>query len=387
MNNVQATPLTALCDAAIFTGESMAESHALLIKDGKIVDIVAQARIPPDAIKTSCPGQILAPGFIDAQVNGGGNILFNNDPTVGSCMAIAKAHRAFGTTRLLLTCITDRPEVTQKAIAATREAHIENKAILGLHIEGPHLGTERRGVHNPAHIRPMTPEDMRLYRRLGDEVMLMTLAPESVSPEQIGTLRRQGVIVSLGHTDASAAQIYAALEAGAIGFTHLFNGMGTMSARVPGPAGVALDDRTSWCSLIADEYHVSPEMIRLALRAKPKGKVFLVSDAMPPAAAGAPQPFKLYGETIRVEDKRCVNGEGRLAGSAITLLDAVQHCVRKIGVELDEALRMASTYPAAFLGVDNGLGKLLPNYEADVVALDRELNPTKVWVAGNDHVP
>jgi N-acetylglucosamine-6-phosphate deacetylase len=200
-------------------------------------------------------------------------------------------------------------------------------------------------------------------------VILMTIAPENVTPAQIKILQKQGVIVSLGHTNAQPEQIHAALEAGATGFTHLYNGMGGMSARAPGPAGVALDDRDSWCGIIADGHHVSAQMIRLALRAKPPGKVFLVSDAMPPAGAEKPEAFQLYGETIHIENGCCVSAEGRLAGSAITMLDAVRYCVMKVGVELDEALRMASTYPAAFLGLGKTRGKLLPGFETSVIGV------------------
>ncbi|MDX2027826.1 MAG: N-acetylglucosamine-6-phosphate deacetylase [Alphaproteobacteria bacterium] len=370
--------LTALCDAAIFTGEAMVEGHALLIQDGKIVDIVAQGKIPGDAQKTSHGGHILAPGFIDAQVNGGGNILFNNTPTAEACLAIAKAHRRYGTTRILPTCITDTPEITRQAVVAAREARKKDKSILGIHIEGPHLGMERRGVHKADYLRPLNPADMQLYRPQNGEVMLITVAPENTSPENIKALRQQGVIISLGHTQAKPEEIHAVLTAGATGFTHLFNGMGGISARDASPAQVALDDRDSWCGLIADGHHVSAEMIRLALRAKPKGKIFLVSDAMAPAATDTPQPFQLYGEAIRVESGRCINHEGKLAGSSITLADAVRHCVQNVGVELEEALRMTSTYPAEFLGLGRQLGRLLPGYEADVIALNQELKASPV---------
>jgi N-acetylglucosamine-6-phosphate deacetylase len=373
--------LTAFCDATILTGEVAVEGHAVLAKDGKILDIVGNRHVPADARKIACGGQILAPGLIDLQVNGGGNVLLNHEPTAEACLAIARAHRHYGTTRLLPTCFSDTPDVTKRAIAAVREARKTDEGILGIHLEGPHLGAERRGVHSADALRSLADADRALYRREGGEAMLITLAPENVAAPDISALRKQGIIVSLGHTAAAPEQIRAALEAGATGFTHLYNGMGGMSARVAGVAGIALDDCESWCSLIADGHHVAPEMIRLALRAKPQGKVFLVSDAMPPAATDKPQDFRLYGKVIHFEGGRCMTNEGGLAGSAITLLDAVRHCVQKIGVELDEALRMASTYPAAFLGVGHKLGKLLPGYEADVIALDGEVGLKGVWVS------
>jgi len=377
MTDTQAI-LTALCDATIFTGEGMEQNHALLTKGGKVVDIVAQARIPADAHKIFLTDHILAPGFIDAQVNGGGNILFNNAPMPESCLAIAAAHRRFGTKRLLITCISDRPEITAQAIAAMRAARKLDPSILGIHIEGPHLGVERRGVHKADYLRGMDEKDLHLYRREGDEIMLITIAPENVSPDQIKTLRQQGVIISLGHTGATAEQIHAALAAGATGFTHLYNGMGKPNADSFVPADAALKDRNSWCGLIADGHHVSAELIQRALRDKPRGKIFLVSDAMPPAASDDPKPFDLYGETIHVENGACISNEGKLAGSAITLADAVRHCV-KIGIDLAEALRMASTYPAAFLGIDKKYGKLLPGYAGDVVGLKAQSLDIKNW--------
>ncbi|MDP9127720.1 MAG: N-acetylglucosamine-6-phosphate deacetylase [Pseudomonadota bacterium] len=376
------TSLTALCDATIFTGDAFVENHALLIAEGRIVDIVGPARIPQTGQRLSCGGLTLAPGFVDAQVNGGGNIFFNNSPTAEGGAAIADAHLQFGTTRLLLTCITDAPDVTRGALQAARKARRNHQSVLGIHIEGPHLDVAGRGVHKEEHVRAMSAEDLALYTCEDQETMVITVAPEGVTEDQIATLRSQGVIISLGHTNATPEQIREALRAGATGFTHLFNGMGHLAARAPGPAGVALDDRDSWCSLIADGYHVSPEMIRLALRAKPKGKIFLISDAMPPAATDRPQPFQLYGDTIRVENGYCVNDEGRLAGAAITLLEAVRHCVFQVGVELGEALRMASTVPATFLGLGSVYGKLSPGYVADIVALNARIELKGVWRSG-----
>ena len=210
--------------------------------------------------------------------------------------------------------------------------------------------------------------------------MLITLAPENVLPKDIKALAEKAII-SIGHTNGLPDQVKAALAAGATGFTHLYNAMGGMTARDSGVVGVALDDPNSWCGLIADGHHVAPEMIRLALRAKPTGKLFLVSDAMPPAASEHPKSFQLYGETILVDGNRCATKDGKLAGSAITLLDSVRYCVREVGVELDEALRMASTYPAAFLRVGNKLGKLLPGFKADMIVVDAELNLQKVFIS------
>lgn len=363
----------ALCDGIIFTGEAMVENHALIIQGNRIFDILSHHKLPSGIPKISCADKIICPGFIDLQVNGGGNYMLNRTPDIETCLEITRAHRSYGTTHLLLTCITDTPHTTQRAVLAIRQARHQDSAILGVHIEGPHLSFEGRGIHKETYIRSLTEDDIALYRPVDGEIVLVTLAPENVTPDKIRSLKQDGVRIALGHTRAAPDEIRHALKAGANCFTHLYNGMGFTSARTPGVVGVALDDRDSWCSLIADGYHVAPEMLRIATYAKPRGKIFLISDAMPPAAAKTPTSFDLYGETITYEKGCCLNKDGKLAGSAITLLDAVRYCVTVADLALDEALRMASTYPARYLGLQQKLGMLLPGYDAHPIALNHSL--------------
>ncbi len=372
----------ALTGAILFTGEAFIEGKALLVENGLIADIVPEGRAPSSFDSFACEGGILAPGFIDCQVNGGGNVLFNNERTKEGVLAIAAAHRKTGTTRLLPTVITDTPEVTRGAIAAMRSARKEDSSILGIHIEGPHISREKKGIHREIFIRPLGEEDIKAAAPEKDETILVTLAPENAAPEQIKKLAAQGTIVSLGHTAASPDMVRAALAAGATGFTHLFNAMGPMSAREPGPAGVALDDRESWCSLVADGRHVAPEMIRLAHRAKSEDKLFFVSDALAPAGAEKPEAFLLNGETIYPKNGVCQNAQGCLAGAMMTLGEMVSHAVREMKMEPERVLRMASTIPAAFLKLDMSLGKLLPSYRADIVLLDHFFKAKKVWRDG-----
>ncbi|MDD5586478.1 MAG: N-acetylglucosamine-6-phosphate deacetylase [Alphaproteobacteria bacterium] len=374
--------LTALTGALVFTGEAFVEGHALLLQDGRVLDIVAEGRLPPEAETIAYDNCIVAPGFIDCQVNGGGNLLFNAATDVRTVAAIAGAHGRRGTSRMLLTCTSDSRAVTERALKLAREGRRLCPNVLGIHFEGPHLSAEHRRVHKEDRLRDMEPDDLQFYKPEPDEIMLVTVASERVTPEQIRQLRAQGVIVSLGHTAAAPDAARAALRAGATGFTHLFNGMGSLSARSPGPAGIALDDRDSWCGIIADGHHVSDEMIRLAHRAKPEGKLFLVSDAMPPAGADAPEPFRLYGETVSAKDGRCQTSEGRLAGSALTLAECVRYAIKHVGLEPAEALRMASSAPAAFLGIGNRFGKLLPGYAADLAVLNRDFSINAVWIDG-----
>lgn len=356
----------ALTDSILFTGEAFIEGHALLIESGHVLDIVSSAKLPANLPAFSCAGHILAPGFIDCQVNGGGGILLNKEPTPSSTLILSAAHAKSGTTRLLPTLMTALPEVLQKGMAAIREAKKKNPGILGPHLEGPHIAAVNKGVHEESHIRPLEEKDIERYIPQENEVLLVTLAPEAATPEQVRQLVAQGVIVSLGHTAASPEALRACLAAGAKGFTHLYNAMGPMSARAPGPAGVALDDRESWCSLIADGRHVCSEMIRLAMRAKPEDKLFFVSDAVEPAGCG--KPFV---------------AEGPLRGAVITLGEMVSYAIREMKLDPDRVLRMASAIPAAFLGLDKKLGKLLPGYEADIVALDHFFKAQMVWRSGD----
>ncbi|NTU76506.1 MAG: N-acetylglucosamine-6-phosphate deacetylase [Alphaproteobacteria bacterium] len=343
---------------------------------------MSSEHVPANANEVNCSGLILAPGYIDCQVNGGGGVLFNNEPTIQALQTLVKAHTRRGTTRLLPTCTSDSSKVMERALAASRKARAKNASILGIHFEGPHLSEARRGVHAANFLRDMTAEDLGFYLPQDDEIMLLTVAPERVAPEQIDLLRTQGALISLGHTAGKPHEVREALKAGASCFTHLFNGMGGFDARTPGPSGVALDDRNSWCSLIADGHHLSAEALRLAIRAKLVGKAFFVSDAMPPAACEVPASFSLYGEPISVENGQCVTAEGRLAGSSATLADCVRHSILKEEIPSEEALRMASTYPAAFLGLGKKFGKLLPDYVADIVAVNQAFEVQKVWVGG-----
>lgn len=370
-----------LINATIFTGEAFIEGHNVLIEGGLVQDLVShRTSIKGDVEIIDCRDSILSAGFIDLQVNGGDNILFNATPTPAAALAIAAAHRRRGTTSLLPTCITDKPETMRAAIAAVREVLQQDNGILGIHLEGPHLSTAKRGVHDATQIRALNSEDMSLYRRCSDEIILITLAPDAVAPETIHQLHLQGNLIALGHSDADAGTVRAALTAGATGFTHLFNGMGGLQARHPGMSGVALDDAASYAGLIADGYHVSAEMLRLAVRAKGADKIFLVSDAMPPAAADQPKNFELYGETISTDGRQCLTADGRLAGAALTLADCVHHAIHGVKIPPEDVLRMASTTPAEFIGMGDKLGKILPGFQAHIVALDTQFKVKRVWV-------
>lgn len=377
--------LRAFLGADVFDGLRLHPGACLLVEGGTVRGLVA--RPPPGAGLERLEGGILAPGFVDAQVNGGGGVMLGEDPTPAGMARIARAHRGFGTTALLPTLITDTPEVTRAALAA---AAAPPPGVVGLHLEGPHLAPARRGAHDPALMRPLSDADVALYAaaraRMGR--LLITLAPEMATPERIARLVRAGVVVSLGHSDAPEAAARAAFAAGARGVTHLFNAMSGLDHRAPGLAAAALTCPAAWGGLIADGHHVAPCMLRLALAAKRgSGRLFLVTDAMAPVGAPATDPgLQLGGRPVR---RVAVPGApdrlelacGTLAGAALDMASAVRFAAGPLGQGVAGALRRATADPAAFLRL-SGHGRLRPGARADLVHLSPGLEVQRVWLAG-----
>lgn len=375
-------PATALCNARVLTPDGFVEGLAVLMQDGLIADLVAVEALPTDVVRHDLQGAALVPGFIDAQVNGGGGVLFNNDTSVDAIRTIAQAHRRFGTTGLLPTLISDDAEVMARAVGATRDAIAQGvPGVLGIHLEGPYIAPARKGTHDAAKFRVPGADEVAMATSLDNGVTLLTLAPEQVPADTIRTMVARGAIVVAGHTAATYEQIRAGIEAGVSGFTHLYNAMSPLQGREPGAVGAALEDDGCWCGVIVDGVHVHPASLRVALAAKPRGKVFLVTDAMPMVGSDDPA-FDLYGETITAVDGVVRNAAGSLAGSALDMATAVRNSVRLVGVPLEEAVRMASTYPAEFLGLGETHGRIAPGYRADLVALDADLQVIGTWIGG-----
>lgn len=376
------TPTDALVNATVHTGDAVLTDAAVLIAGDRIAGVVATGDIPAGVPVHDLGGGVLAPGFIDLQVNGGGGALFNESPDVDTLRRIARAHRRFGTTGLLPTLITDSRDVRRAAVAAVRQALADGEpGILGLHLEGPHINAERRGVHDTRFITPPDAGDLALLTALAPAPVLVTLAPEVVPADAIRALAAAGVRVAAGHTAATWEEMRAGFAAGVTAVTHLYNAMSQLAGREPGAVGAALAEDSCRCGIIVDGHHVHDAAVRLAWKAKPPGTLFLVTDAMPPV--GAPEgDFTLYGQTVTVRDGRCVSADGRLAGSALDMAAAVRNCVRRIGIPLDEALRMAATYPARVMGMDDRRGRIAPGLMADLVHLDDNLSPRATWIAG-----
>lgn len=372
----------ALLNARVLTSEGFVTGLAVVMHEGRIADLVANDAIPGDAARRDLHGAWLLPGFIDAQVNGGGGVLFNNTTTVDAIRTIAQAHRRFGTTGLLPTLISDDASVMQRAIDATHDAIAQGvPGVLGIHLEGPYLAPARKGTHDAGKFRVPGADEVRMATSLDNGVTLLTLAPEQVPADTIRAMVERGAIVVAGHTAGTYEQVRAGIEAGITGFTHLYNAMSPLQGREPGAVGAALEDDGSWCGVIVDGVHVHPASLRVALAAKPRGKVFLVTDAMPMVGSDDPS-FDLYGETITAIDGVVRNAAGALAGSALDMATAVRNSVNLLGLPLDEAARMASTYPAEFLGLGASHGRIAPGYRADLVALDEDLRVVDTWIAG-----
>ena len=373
----------ALVNARVFTAEGLIEHGAVVVEAGRIAAITetAGARARTDDLR-DLGGAWLAPGFIDVQVNGGGGVLFNNTPTAEGIDTIGRAHRRFGTTAFLPTLISDDAQTMRMAIDATRNAIAHGvDGVLGIHLEGPYLAPARKGTHDAQQFRVPGDEEVAMATALDNGITLMTVAPETIGPERIAALVARGAIVVAGHTAGTYEQIRAGLKAGLRGFTHLFNAMSPLEGRSPGAVGAALEDRDSWCGVIADGVHVHPGSLRVALAAKPRGKVLLVTDAMPMVGADSPS-FDLYGETITEVDGVVRNAAGSLAGSALDMATAVRNSVQLLGLPLEEALRMAALYPAQFLKLEHERGSIAAGLRADLVALDDNLQVVDTWIGG-----
>ena len=365
----------------VFDGAVVHRDTAVVIDGVKIAALMPRVDVPAGLAVRSLPeGAWLAPGFIDLQVNGGGDVLFNETPTPEAIATIAAAHRKFGTTSLLPTFITDTPEKMHAALDAAEAAVMRHPSVLGIHLEGPFLSRDKPGIHDARLIREPTRADAETLIAPRNGAMLVTLAPEAVPSGFIAQLTTAGVHVALGHSMATYAQTRAALADGLSGFTHLFNAMRPLQSREPGPVAAALEAPAAWYGLIADGLHVDPAMLRLALRGV--GRPVLVTDAMPPVG-GHQSRFRLYGEEIVAQDGRCARSDGTLAGSVLDMATAVRNCIRLLGVPLEMALRFASAHPADSLGLGHALGRLAPGYRADIVAFDpRDLRVCATWVAG-----
>lgn len=379
--------LTAIENGRIFDGESWRDGETLLIRDGRIEGFCAAGQASSEAERIDARGGVIVPGFIDLQVNGGGGVMFNDDQSVEGIRRICAAHAQFGTTALLPTLITDTPEITAAAIEAGLQAKAEHvPGFLGLHLEGPHLSTARKGAHDPNLIRPMTEEDLTRLEAVGRrfDAIMITIAPENVTEDQVRRLKAAGYIVSLGHTNASYETAGQYAEAGARCATHLFNAMSQMENRSPGLVGAALDLGALNAGIIADGYHVHKGSMSAALRAKRgPGHIFVVTDAMSTIGTDL-TGFTLNGRQIYRTDGKLTLADGTLAGADIDMFSSVQFLIDTVELSFEEAVRMASVYPAEVMGVSDRKGRIAEGLDADFVILSQDATHlTSTWINGS----
>jgi len=302
-------------------------------------------------------------------------------------MIIYEAHAKLGTTSIMPTLISDSIEVTECATSAIIEALDQSiNGLIGLHLEGPHLASTRKGAHNEIFLRPMQEIDCKELEGLAKKIpnLLITIAPESVSSQYISRLSKAGVTVSLGHTDCTYNEAIEAVASGATCATHLFNAMSALGSREPGLVGAVLESENLYAGIIADGFHVNKTSINLALRAKSApGALFLVSDSMSTIGSDQKQ-FFLNDRLITRSQGKLLLEDGTLAGADIHLADAVKYMANEVGISQDDAIRMASLIPARVLGMEHEIGCLAPNTQADFLWMRKNLDVEKVWKAGQE---
>jgi N-acetylglucosamine-6-phosphate deacetylase len=362
------------------------ENDVCVLIDGEAISaVMPSADCPPDVLRRDLNGTLL-PGFIDLQVNGGGGVLFNDEPSVDGIAAIAAAHRKFGTTGLLPTLISDDLEVVRRAIGAVADAIGHGvPGVLGIHIEGPFLNVAKKGIHDSAKFRTLDDDAITLLSSLRRGRTLVTLAPELAPAGAVRTLVERGVVVAAGHTQASYKDVQRSFAEGLSGFTHLYNAMTQLGSRAPGVVGAALESRMSWCGLIVDGHHVHPAALRVALAAKGADRLVLVTDAMPTVGSDR-KHFWLGGQRIVAEDGRCTAADGTLAGSDLDMAQAVRNAVRLLGVDLATAARMASKAPASAMGMAGERGSICAGLRADLVLIDADGKVLETWIGGKSEV-
>jgi N-acetylglucosamine-6-phosphate deacetylase len=369
-----------IASAQIFDGTAMRGPGSVRISNGRIQSVTfaaaeasASIRLPPDAV--------LAPGFIDIQVNGGGGVLLNDQPTEAGVRRIVEAHRKAGTTGCLPTLITDRSEVIEQ-LAAAAQACLKTPGVLGFHLEGPALNRLRKGIHPESEIRVPNHRDLAAIKSFGSRGRsLVTLAPECVPAAMVDELIGAGLRIAAGHSEATSAEMQQAANRGVSGVTHLFNAMSQLGAREPGVVGAALWDDRLFAGIICDGIHVDPTCLRIAFRCKGRDRLMLVTDAMPLVGTNDRQ-FMLHGRQITLHDNRLTGPDGTLAGAHLTMVEAVLNAVALLEVSLADALIMASRTPAAFLGLDSELGRIASGYRADLVAFTEDYEVLGTWIGG-----
>ncbi len=365
-------PRYALNHCTLYTGRRVLQNHALIVDGNRILDLVPEAQLPSDLPCLDGQGRTVAPGFIDLQLNGCGGVMFNDDITADTLKTMHRTNLQSGTTSFLPTLITTTDQAMEVSMALVAQYRQQQPyQVLGLHLEGPYLNAKRGGIHSQAYIRAADRAMINHIAQAGPEVVkLVTLAPEVVSSEHIRQLAEAGILVSAGHSEASFEEALVGFEAGVSMVTHLFNAMSGWQGRSPGLVGAALSQADVYAGVIVDGHHVHYSSVGLAHRVK-QDHLVLVTDATPPVGTTL-ESFVIGGQEVFYRDGKCVSADGTLGGAALTLIAAIENCVRRVGIPLAEALRMATLYPARAIGVDHQLGLLSPGYQANIALFDAD---------------
>ncbi|GAB1439831.1 N-acetylglucosamine-6-phosphate deacetylase [Providencia sp.] len=379
----------ALTNCIIYTGHERLDNHAVIIDGDTIKDVCPVSELPANIPQHDLHGAILSPGFIDLQVNGCGGVQFNDNKenvTLENLDIMQKANERSGCTSYLPTLITCSDELMQHGVDVMTEylKNHKNQA-LGLHLEGPYINIIKKGTHNPKFIRQPSAQMIDYLASHADAITKITLAPEMVEPNYIHQLKDAGIVISAGHSNATYEEAKLGFKAGIRFSTHLFNAMPYISGRGPGLVGAIYDTPEVYAGIIADGLHVQWANIRNSKHLK-GDKLILVTDATAPAGID-PQTdemdhFIFAGKTIYYRNGLCVDENGTLSGSSLTMIEAVRNSVEHIGIALDETLRMATLYPARAIGVDETLGSIAPGKIANLTAFNHDFEILSTYVNG-----
>ncbi|MGV2987453.1 N-acetylglucosamine-6-phosphate deacetylase [Vibrio sp. E150_011] len=371
----------ALTNCKVFTSSDVLNNHAVVINGDQIEAVLPLSELPESIERVDLNGANVSPGFIDLQLNGCGGVMFNDEITADTIQTMHRTNIKTGCTSFLPTLITSSDENMRQALNAARDYNNKYKnQSLGLHLEGPYLNVEKKGIHSPDFIRRSDDAMIDLICENSDLVAKVTLAPEQNAPEHIERLHKAGIVVSIGHTNATYEQARQGFESGITFATHLFNAMTPMTGREPGVVGAIYDTPDVYAGVIADGFHVDYANIRIAHKVKGE-KLVLVTDATAPAGAEMDY-FIFVGKKVYYREGKCVGEDGTLGGSALTMIEAVQNTVEHAGIALDETLRMATLYPAKAMGLDNKLGRIKKGMIANLAIFDRDFNVQGTIVNG-----
>lgn len=369
----------ALINGEIYTGEGIVKNKAIIIDGNRVEALVDE--IPKDIQVIDLQGKIIAPAFIDLQLNGCGGVLFNDEISLDTLRIMNETNIKTGTTSYLPTLITTTDENIEKALKLVEEnENLEEIGVLGLHIEGPYISIPKKGIHNPAYIRVMSDEIIHKIAKFGSKVTkIMTIAPENAKVEHLKELKDSGINLSIGHTNATYEEALEKVEYFKMA-THLFNAMSSFTSREPGVIGAIFENKSLYTGIIVDGVHSHYGSVKIAKDIL-KEKLFLVTDAVAPVGTNM-ESFMFEGNKVLYKDGKCISPNGTLGGSALTMIEGVQNLIKHVGVSLEEALLMASTYPAKAIRVDDKYGYIKEGYIADLVVLDKELNISNMIVKG-----